>query len=322
MVRSVTPDISNVSRIDYSNRILPPVGHISPVNGSIYGNIPRVPVVHSECSGHFVADGIYLPDGRSCVVLDPATGEKTGAIALPDDINGTWSNIVVADDQLVGSSGKHVVCINRRTGKLLWKHECPKTVGSVAVGGDKVLCADLVVRKRDQPEPEDVKTYALDAATGKLLWEAPGAAVVRYGESHDVVVNSRGVYRAKDGSKIWSGGGGAPITADKLLGGNADGFHARDLLTGEKSGKPLKWNRRGCTRLRAGANLLTTRFQGNAAYVDLATGDITSIWNVRAACSNNLFPANGVLNIPNLSGGCTCNYIPMSQAFVPSSVMK
>ena len=67
----------------------------------------------------------------------------------------------------------------------------------------------------------------------------------------------------------------------------------------------------------SGARVLTTRFMGNAAYIDLATGDITSIWNVRAACMNNLFPADGILNIPNLSGGCTCNYMPISQAFAP-----
>ena len=93
---------------------------------------------------------------------------------------------------------------------------------------------------------------------------------------------------------------------------------ARD---GTKIGGELQWTRRGCTILRGGANILTTRFKGNAAYIDLATGGITSIWNIRAACSNNIFPANGVLNVPNLSGGCTCNYMPVSQAFVPRSVI-
>ena len=70
------------------------------------------------------------------------------------------------------------------------------------------------------------------------------------------------------------------------------------------------------------AEYLTTRFMGNAAYLDIATGKITSIWNVRAACANNLFPADGILNVPNLSGGCTCNYMPVSQALVPASVVE
>jgi hypothetical protein len=84
----------------------------------------------------------------------------------------------------------------------------------------------------------------------------------------------------------------------------------------------LEWWQRGCTVLRAGSNLLTTRYLGNAAYFDLASGRMTSISNVRAACSNNLFPADGVLNMPNLSGGCNCNYMPVSQGFVPSSAFK
>ena len=84
----------------------------------------------------------------------------------------------------------------------------------------------------------------------------------------------------------------------------------------------LNWNQSGCTSLRGGSNILTTRFMGNAAYLDIATGQITSIWNIRAACANNLFPANGVLNVPNLSGGCTCNYMPVSQAFVPTGVIE
>jgi hypothetical protein len=145
---------------------------------------------------------------------------------------------------------------------------------------------------------------------------------VRSNEALDLLVTAGGVYRAKDGTRVWSPGGAWPITDDKLLSGNAERFVAYDLLSGAKSGQELSWFPRGCTPLRAGSTLVTTRFQGNAAYVDLATGQITSIWNVRAACSNNLFPANGVLNVPNLSGGCTCNYMPVSQALVPASVLE
>jgi hypothetical protein len=31
---------------------------------------------------------------------------------------------------------------------------------------------------------------------------------------------------------------------------------------------------------------------------------------------------NGVLNIPNITGGCECNYTPNSQAYVPTSVIE
>jgi len=74
--------------------------------------------------------------------------------------------------------------------------------------------------------------------------------------------------------------------------------------------------------LRASSNLLTARYLGNAAYIDLPSGRITSIWNVRTACSNSLFPADGVLCNPDLSGGCTCNYMPVSQGFASSSAFE
>ena len=57
-------------------------------------------------------------------------------------------------------------------------------------------------------------------------------------------------------------------------------------------------------------------------YQYLATRDIVPFWNVRTACSNSLFPADGVLNMPSLTGGCTCNYLPVSQAYVPSGEIQ
>ena len=83
--------------------------------------------------------------------------------------------------------------------------------------------------------------------------------------------------------------------------GTASRFEIRDLFTGEASGEQTAWQRRGCTGLRSSANLVTTRFRANVACIDLASRDITSMWNVRPGCYNNLFPANGVLNAPSLT---------------------
>ena len=269
-------------------------------------------------------DAIYLSSGKSCLVLDPATGRETGQLDLPDGVEGRWSSIRAAGDYLVGASGNHLVCMNRHSGEMLWKHRCERTVGSIALGGGKVFSVDFVNRRRGAPEPDTsgMTAQAFDARTGKPLWQIPANTEVRYSEPLDLVVTSSGVYRAKDGSRVWNAGHAWPITEDLLLSGNSERFTTYDLLAGTKSEQELTWFKRGCTLLRASSNLLTTRFQGNAAYVDLSTGQITSIWNVRAACSNNLFPANGVLNLPNLSGGCTCNYMPISQAFVPTWVLE
>jgi hypothetical protein len=70
--------------------------------------------------------------------------------------------------------------------------------------------------------------------------------------------------------------------------------------------------------------LLTTRYRGNSAWIDLDSREIIPFLGIRPGCSvnNNLYPANGVLNMPNLTGGCTCNYAPVSMACVPASVIE
>ncbi len=284
-----------------------------------------LPPSHGRASS-FVAvdDALYLVSGRSCVVLDPVSGEESGQHELPEGVEGHWEMIAVDGDRLVGACAKNLVCFNRHDGRLLWKRPRDNRVGSLAVGGGKVFVADFVNRARNAPKPDmsKIMAQAFDAKSGEPLWQIAGVTDVRYSEPLDLVVTPNAAYRAADGSQAWKKGGIWSITGDKVLTGNAAKFAAYDLETGKTPIKKLSWVTRGCTILRAGENMLTTRFRGNAAYVDLSSGEITSIWNVRAACSNNLFLANGVLNIPNLSGGCTCNYQPISQAFVPSTVFE
>jgi outer membrane protein assembly factor BamB len=179
-----------------------------------------------------------------------------------------------------------------------------------------------LINKRRGETDDDGKTRALDITTGELLWEMASGSEIRYSQSHDLLVTANGVYSGSDGSQVRAGGSSAAIVGDRLVVGGDDTFRMHDLLSGDPLGDELTWIRRGCTSLRASGSLLTTRFRGNAAFVDLESRNITSLWGVRSACSNNLFPANGVLNVPNLSGGCTCNYTPASQAFVPRAAVE
>jgi hypothetical protein len=191
----------------------------------------------------------------------------------------------------------------------------------------------LNARRGESIAESGVKTYALDLATGREVWQAPGGAELRYSESHDLLITGTGIYKGKDGAvhrqakladpKLdkWNFKSGSHIAGDSLLVGGSDNYKMYDLTSGAQQGKPLKWFRRGCTPLRTSPYLATTRYKGNAAYIDLDTQKFQPIWNLRAACSNNLFPANGVLNVPNLSGGCTCNYTPTSMALVPRTAL-
>lgn len=289
-----------------------------------------------------VEDAIYVSHGPQCLVFDPATGQPTGVIPLPTELTEPWINLRVADDYLLGSSGRQLLCVNRRTGQMLWSVETSRAALSLAVGGGKVFCAELADARRGQDEARDGSMFALDIATGKHLWKKLGGTRLRYSVPLDILVTPTGFYRGSDGEPLHetatSGavrfvveGRGLPerglpgyIAGQKLLTGGDETLLVYDLLSAEPIGQPLKWVRRGCTGTRASTHLLTTRYRANSAWVDLASHEITPLLGVRPGCSvnNNLYPANGLLNLPNLTAGCTCNYAPVSVACVPAAAVE
>ncbi|MCP4782653.1 MAG: PQQ-binding-like beta-propeller repeat protein [Fuerstiella sp.] len=268
-----------------------------------------------------VDDGIYVSAGDSCLVIDPATGEQSGAIQAP--ANGDWANVRVWDNYFVASVGNKVVCVHRDSGKTAWTYECGRNTLSLAVGNGRVFCTELINERRGETvESANLKTRSLDIRNGEVNWEIANGSPIRYGESHDLLVTSSGTFRGADGRRLRGGIASAQIVGQHVVSGTGSSFNVFDLQTGDKQGDELNWVRRGCTDLRSSCYLVTTRFKGNAAYVDLESRDITSLWNIRSACNNNLFPANGILNVPNLSGGCECNYTPTSKAFAPLAVIE
>ncbi|MHB8866962.1 MAG: outer membrane protein assembly factor BamB family protein [Pirellulaceae bacterium] len=289
-----------------------------------------------------IEDAIYLSEGTRCLVLDPATGEPTGHIDLPADLETPWANLRICDDYLVGSSGPHLLCVHRGTGALAWRVEVARDAMSVALGGEKVFCAELADPRRGEDQSRDGSMFALNIATGERVWQKPGGARLRYSPSLDIVVTPMGFFRGSDGEPLLQQsdppradfvvkGRGLPepaqpgfIAGSKLLTGDEETLLVYDMRSGEPIGEPLKWVRRGCTGTRASTYLLTTRYRANSAWIDLDSREITPLLGVRPGCSvnNNLYPANGVLNMPNLTAGCTCNYAPVSAACVPAGVVE
>jgi outer membrane protein assembly factor BamB len=288
-----------------------------------------------------IDDAVYLSAGSTCFVFDPATGESTGRVDLPEDLQTPWANLRIDDDYLLGSSGPHVVCMNRHTGELLWRVETARAALSLAVGGNTVFCAEVADARRGEDETRDGSMFALNIATGERVWQRAGGARLRYSPSLDVVVTPGGFFRGSDGeplprtpdspqTRLVVKGKGLPapglpgiIAGNKLLTGNEENLLVYDIPTGDPIGTPLSWQRRGCTGTRASTHLLTTRYRSNSAWIDLDSREITPFLGVRPGCSvnNNLYPANGLLNMPNLTAGCTCNFAPVSMACVTAEVV-
>jgi len=289
-----------------------------------------------------VDDAIYLSEGTSCLVLDPATGRQTGQWDVPGDLQTPWSNLRAGAEYLVGSSGRHVLCLRRRTGELVWRFEAARAALSLALGGDRVFCAELADPRRGEDDARDGSMYALDLARGKRLWQRPGGSKLRYSAPLDILVTATGFHRGSDGeplprpsdaaeTRLVVKGRGLPeagqpgfLAGQKLLTGNEENLVVYEVPSGRQLGEALSWVRRGCTGTRASTHLLTTRYRGNSAWIDLASGQVTPMFGVRPGCglNNNLYPANGLVNMPNLTGGCTCNYTPVSMACVPASALE
>lgn len=273
--------------------------------------------------------GLYATQGNLCLVLDPATGQETGRIALPAG-KARWSDVRVSGDYLVGGVGKHVVVVDLRSGRMLWRFPCRWTPYRLAAGTGKVFCTDQLPplrgkeakRRGAPPDKSKRRTLAFDAKTGRILWEvAKGSGLLRYSVPHDLLVASHGIYQATDGRRLGDTPavkGGLAVVGDKLVGEYGQTY---GLLTGAQISPAAPWRKRGCTRPKMSVRMITTRVGGYAAYFDLATRRLWDLPGIRPACTNNLIPADGVLNAPCLTGGCTCNYAASSYALAPAAVI-
>jgi outer membrane protein assembly factor BamB len=148
-----------------------------------------------------VEDGLFFIDRQTCLIVNPATGRPSRRIELPSELSQPWSGVRVLDQYLVGTSGKHVVCMNHRTGELMWKYECGRANLSIALGDGRVFCAELINKRRGETD-DDGKTRALDIASGELLWEMASGSEIRYSQPHDLLVSANGVYGGTEVTQV------------------------------------------------------------------------------------------------------------------------
>ena len=229
-----------------------------------------------------------------------------------------------------GSASKKLVAMDRQTGEVAWelKAQYGFRHSAIAAGSGKVFCldrlpdaiAEALKRHGDSPT-RGPRLFALDAATGKSLWtkdEDIGQFGLAYSEEHDILLqgpsgrtgggNRMTAYRGSTSEVLWRRGQ-SPCRSLMLHG---DEFYTDatqyNLLTGERLRSRVYASTKGCGSSIASEHLITFR-SSTVAYVDLNTNsDTINFGGVRAGCTESLIPADGVLNAPNLSHGCSCSY--------------
>jgi outer membrane protein assembly factor BamB/SAM-dependent methyltransferase len=169
----------------------------------------RVTVTHDAGNSAVHADSLFVAVDDKCLRFDAATGKTKRTYTMPPAEDGKprrWGYVAVVDDVLYGSrtaQGRIADCLfalDLASGKLLWKHEAQGIAqGAIAIGDGRLFFAATSVTEeqrraalaeqtkalhrmseaeraafeKDLKEAAVHRAVALDAATGRKLWEKP-----------------------------------------------------------------------------------------------------------------------------------------------------
>ncbi len=275
----------------------------------------------SSGSSDFTLDPILL---ARTATPKPAADERPSDVELPTARYAPGSRILAVFD--------------RKSGELLWQREARFNFrhNNIAVSADRVFCIDSMtssrasalsrrgVRLAGQPQ-----LLALDLRTGAEHWkqtEDVFGTFLNYSAEHDILLQAGSKYRDRaadetgegmmalrgaSGEVLWhnkrvSYGGPCLLWRGHILTNGSGGF-ALDL----KTGQPAGWDysrKYGCNTAVGSEHLLTFR-SGAAGFYDLLGRSGTgNLGGFRSSCTNNLIPANGVLNAPDYTRTCSCSY--------------
>jgi outer membrane protein assembly factor BamB len=192
---------------------------------------------------HFLAveDAIYLVHEKSCLKLDPTTGEQINEFKL-QKADDDWGRIRVVDNKLIAeifrdidadktklSPGRQllagskaaveIVAMDRNTGSKIWSYEAEASFPVLSVGKDRVFAFDGALesfykdwkRRGTIPKASDIKyAKAIDLETGKLVWQQKTDFIgtwMSYGGSKDVVLMSNKssimAINGRTGKELW-----------------------------------------------------------------------------------------------------------------------
>ena len=196
--------------------------------GSYYNNTSHQPGANALGSNYVASsEALYVAYGRSCLLLDPATGRKLREFTLPAPPGSNepplWGHLAVYEDLLIAgaspvifegqgkpggaenwdaTSSKTLVAMNRHTGEVLWTQDsrfCFRH-SAIAVGGGKLFCVDrlpdeIVARMSRRGEtPEGTpRLLCLDVRTGEVRWQTDTDVFgtwLGYSEEHDALLQA------------------------------------------------------------------------------------------------------------------------------------
>ena len=314
------------------------------------GGVARsIRVPGSTTAAHAEAEWGFLANAGSRVFGTRSRAESS--------FRGFWSKASWYDSKKP-DAGTAKVCsdtifaVDKQDGALVWEHRGGVIINSaIAVADDKVFfveCRNPAIAKtptRRIGSPDlwkDLWLMALDAETGKMVWEhgltvEPGGLCfyLQSAEGTVLLMSSEKDFRlygfdAADGSERWrtvskwpddhhSGHLQHPVIVNGRFYLQPRGF---DLQTGnvvtEKVGA-----RSGCHTYVGAGKALIYRGSGRRLAMWDIENESVSVWDrLRPSCWLSVVPANGMLQVPEGGAGCSCGgWMETSMSFLPKTLL-
>jgi len=259
-----------------------------------------------------------------------------------------WTEVRLWNDLLLAMLGRTLVAIDRHSGDVRWTRPSTRETTTYALGGDMLFGLDCDVPKfggGGNGGKVSGLFSAMNPATGKIVWQKrpeydavpkhkvdhvrlwlrPIIPALSYNAKHGLIVmtvnrNSIRVFRAADGSPVWSKSNltrgnlqrvYAPVvTDDYLLLSQYKGCYGYllDIRTGKEIGADTGIPRpRTCARVIGNNSLLVYRDAATELY-DIEKNRMIGLNSLRSGCTTSFIPAGGIMAAPMLGHGCVCNY--------------
>ncbi|MHC4981699.1 MAG: outer membrane protein assembly factor BamB family protein, partial [Planctomycetota bacterium] len=296
------------------------------------GDISRfydvIPGARKDWSYHW---GYVARDGRrllgSAVKAGTVFTDYWGPKAWFDARSGPATQKVCSDN---------IFALDKQSGKVRWAYSSGLIINStITIGGGRVYFVEsrnpkaIAAQSRRMDSRDfwlDQFIVALDAETGRKLWEKPRATAagtvvfyLAYGEGKLVLVASDRVYRvyafdAADGSGLWDvqlhwagRDHGRHMSRPAILAGKV---YVRpyviDLASGELRPPHIAVAGRGCGTYALADKVAISRWGGTITMSQFATGESTGWFRLRPDCWLSAIPAAGMILCPEGGAGCSC----------------
>ncbi|NLY02956.1 MAG: PQQ-binding-like beta-propeller repeat protein [Rhodopirellula sp.] len=287
---------------------------------------------------------IVRADAPAATTDDPAAEPSDNAAGDDDAKPGIDDPLAPAK---YASTSRRLTATDRYAGRSLWQRAATYGFrhNNIAIGSGKLFVVDglsaaqesQLARRGVDLDAYPSRLLAIDLRTREERWstsEDVFGTFLSYSAQHDVLLQAGSAsrdraadetgagmiaYRGSDGTLLWQAldrrhVGPCLLHDDTVI---TQG-EAYSLMAGEPklrrhplTGEPLPWafkRNYGCNTAIASRHLLTFR-SAVAGFFDLARdGGTGNLGGFKSGCTSNLIAAGGLLNAPEYTRTCGCNY--------------